>query len=202
MNVRLQYPIKFSASIWYDGQLRINTYHVRLWLLTNTLDPDSHNIAIDRMKYFIHGRLDSSILINDEHKDHIQALHSAGLRVTSFPGEPIDQMIGIMLYSKLSSIMEGRMLIGEVEITSDLSEGVVYMHNEEENLGPFDAEGWWHNPDLTQCDTDLLSEEKVMNLAKSIIWRELNLNWPDESGNNEDTGNTIIFTDFNRNETK
>jgi hypothetical protein len=201
MNVRLQYPIKFSASIWYDGQLRINTYNVRLWLLTNTISPNDHNIAIDRIKYFVHGRLDSSIFISDEHRDQIQALHASGVRVTSFPGEPIDQMIGIMLYCKLTSIMEGRLLLGEVEISSELSEGIVYMHNEEEILGPYEDEGWWHNPDLTQCDTELLGDEKVMSLAKSIIWRELGLNWADVEST-EDTGNTIIFTDFNRNETK
>ena len=201
MNVRLQFPLKFSASIWYDGQLRINTYNVRLWLLTNTMCPEDHNIAIDRIKYYTLGRLDSSIFINSDQVDQIHAMHAAGLRVTTVPGEPIDQMIGIMLYCKLSAIMEDKIIVGEVEVYSDISEGIVYMHNEEESLGPFEGVGWWHNPDLTQCDTELLGEEKVMSLAKSIIWRELGLNWY-EAEPKEDTGNTIIFTDFNRNETK
>jgi hypothetical protein len=203
MNVRLQYPFKFTAGIWYDGQLKMNNYDVRLWLLTNSVEPDSHNIALERVKYFIHGRLDSSILISDKNIDQIQHLHSIGLKLTSFPSEPVDQIIGIMLYSKLSAIMEGRMILGEVEITSELGGGVVYMHNEEENLGPFELGGWWNDADLTQCDSNLISEGKIMSLAKSKVWRELELNWPeDDTVNSSDSGNTIIFTDFNRNDTK
>ena len=77
------------------------------------------------------------------------------------------------------------------------------MHNEEENLGPLDCSGWWNDPDLTQCDSNLVGEEKVMSIARSTIWRELELNWPEEeSSNTDDTGNTIIFTDFNRNDSK
>ena len=201
MNVRLQYPFKFTAGVWYDDQLKMNNYDVRLWLLTNSTEPESHNIALERIRYFVHGRLDSSILISEDHKERIKQIHDSGLRVTSFPGDPVDQIIGIMLYSKLSAIMEGKMLLGEVEITSDLGGGVVYMHNEEENLGPLEKEGWWHDSDLTQCDFNLIGEEKVMSLAKSTIWRELELNWPGAEPK-EDTGNTIIFTDFNRDGTK
>ena len=202
MNVRLQYPFKFTAGVWYDGQMKMNNYDVRLWLLTNSVDPDSHNIALERIRYFIHGRLDSSILISSEHAEQVKQLHATGLRITTMPSDPVDQIIGIMLYSKLSSIVEGRMIIGEVEISSDLGGGVVYMHNEEENLGPLEQVGWWHNSDLTQCDSDLVGEEKVMSIAKNTIWRELELNWTDELAESSDTGNTIIFTDFNRNETK
>lgn len=202
MNVRLQYPFKFTAGVWYDGQMKMNNYDVRLWLLTNSVDPDSHNIALERIRYFIHGRLDSSILISSEHSEQVKQLHATGLRITTMPSDPVDQIIGIMLYSKLSAIVEGRMIIGEVEISSDLGGGVVYMHNEEENLGPLEPVGWWHNADLTQCDSELVGEEKVMSIAKNTIWRELELNWTDESAETTDTGNTIIFTDFNRNETK
>lgn len=201
MNVRLQYPFKFTAGIWYDGQLKMNNYDVRLWLLTNSTDPDSHNIALERVRYFIHGRLDSSILISSEHEEQVKQLYATGLRITTLPADPVDQIIGIMLYSKLSAIVEDRMLIGEVEISSDLGGGVVYMHNEEENLGPLEQVGWWHDADLTQCHSELIGEEKVMSLAKSTIWRELELNWPDAEPK-EDTGNTIIFTDFNRNDSK
>ena len=203
MNVRLQYPFKFTAGVWYDGQMKMNNYDVRLWLLTNSVEPDSHNVALERIRYFIHGRLDSSILISSEHADQVKQLHATGLRITTLPGDPVDQIIGIMLYSKLSAIMEGRMILGEVEINSDLGGGVVYMHNEEENLGPLEQSGWWHDADLTQCHSELIGEEKVMSLARSTIWRELELSWPEEeSKSTEDTGNTIIFTDFNRNDSK
>ena len=180
----------------YDGDIKVHT------TMNRGMTPEEiADIAIERIRYFIQGKLDSSILISSDNKDNVKQLHATGLRITTLPGDPVDQIIGIMLYSKLSAIMEDKIIVGEVEVYSDISEGIVYMHNEEESLGPFEGVGWWHNPDLTQCDTELLGEEKVMSLAKSIIWRELGLNWH-ESETKEDTGNTIIFTDFNRNETK
>jgi hypothetical protein len=34
-----------------------------------------------------------------------------GINVTTLPEEPVDQIIGMMLYYKLNAIMEGRMIV-------------------------------------------------------------------------------------------
>ena len=201
MNVSLQYSIDFMGAIYYDGRLQLNSYSVSLQMLTTSPQAMITNIAMERIKAFVMGELDSVVFIHREHEAQAELLQAVGANVCTLPDEPVDQIIGIMLYSKLSAIIEDRMIIGEVEISSDLGGGVVYMHNEEENLGPLEPAGWWHDADLTQCHSELVGEEKVMSLAKSTIWRELELSWPDAEPK-EDTGNTIIFTDFNRNETK
>ena len=50
-------------------------------------------------------------------------------------------------------------------------------------------------------DTKLLFGDNALK-HRSEQWRDLNLGWPSEEVADQDTGNTIIFTDFNRNETK
>lgn len=203
MNVRLQYNVALTAGVYYDGSMRMNNYNIRLWMITNTTDGESHNIAFERLKYFIIGCLESSVLINQNNAEACQRLTDAGIRITTLPEEPIDQIIGIMLYSKLNAIMEGRMDIVEVEVGSVMGDGMIYLHAEQENLGPFEEPGWWNSPDLLHYDSKLLADDKIMNLNRNALWRELNLAWPEDTvTDTSDTGNTIIFTDFNRNDSK
>ncbi len=201
MNVRLQYPTTLLAGVQYDGQLRLNQYNLRLWLLTNTTDNECHNIAFERLKFFIKHCLESSIFINQADTDSCKLYTAAGARLTTLPDAPVDQIVGMMLYSKLNAIMEGYISVMEVEISSDLGDQMIYMHCEEENLGPFLDKGWWNDPDPMHWDISIVADDKIMNLNRNFVWRDLELDWP-KKDTEEDTGNTIIFTDFNRNDSK
>ena len=201
MNVRLQYPTTLLAGVHYDGRLQLNNYNLRFWLLTNTVDNECHNIAFERLKFFIRHCLESTVFINQADADSCRLYTAAGARLTTLPDAPVDQIIGMMLYCKLNAIMEGRIELVEIEIGSTLGENITYLHSDLESLGPFENEGWWHEVDLVYHNTDIFETSKVMSLNRSAIWRDLGLEWPD-TAEKEDTGNTIIFTDFNRNETK
>lgn len=201
MNVRLQYPTALTAGVHYDGQLRMNNYNLRVWMITNSTDGDAHNIAYERLKLFISQCLESSVFINHADKEACRLYHAAGIKLTTLPEEPIDQIIGMMLYCKLNAIMEDQISVVEVEISSELGDRMIYMHSEQENLGPFSDNGWWNDSDPIHWDSTLVADDKIMNLNRISAWRELGLQWPEEE-TPKDTGNTIIFTDFNRNETK
>ena len=101
MNVRLQYPTTFTAGIFYAEELRMNNYRVNLHLTTGEATGDEHNVALDRVKYFLHNQISNSVFINKENLSSCQALTGAGIRITTVPEEPVDQVIGIMLYCKL-----------------------------------------------------------------------------------------------------
>ena len=53
MNVRLKYSTYFPAGIFYAGQYKINQYRVTLHFVTGSLDPEDHNTALERVKYFL-----------------------------------------------------------------------------------------------------------------------------------------------------
>lgn len=201
MNVRLLIPIKFTAGVYYNDQLRMNNYSIQMFMLTNSVDGESHNIAVERARVFIQTQLDSSVFINRSNHEQCRKLADAGIKVVTLPEEPVDQIVGMMLYCKLNAIMEERMDLVEIEISSDLGENVIYLHSEAEHLGPFDNDGWWHDADLIYYDTELVETDNVMPLNRAAIWRELGLNWP-ETEENKQTGNTIVFADFSRDETR
>jgi hypothetical protein len=204
MNVRLRYSTVFTAGIFYDDQMRMNNYQVKLHLTTNSEEGDDHNIALDRIKYFLHNQLNSTVFINSADTAQCRSFTSAGIKITTLPEEPLDQVVGIMLYCKLNAILENRMIIDEIEICSELGENIVYLHNSEDAQGPFADTGWWLESDSVHCDLAFFGNEKTVALHHiGAGWRDLGLQW-DESViiniNNND--NKVVFADFAKDETK
>lgn len=202
MNVRLQYTTGFTAGIFYANELRMNNYHIRLSLTTITEDGNDHNVALDRVKYFIHNQLAHSVFINGTDSEHCQSLSAAGVRITNLPDEPVDQIVGIMLYCKLNAVMEDRMVITEIEFSSDLGDNVVYLHNSEEAQGPFVDTGWWNESDTSHCDISI-DQSKVVTINQGDSWRGAGLNWSDETVTTVfNSDNKVLFADFAKDETK
>lgn len=201
MNVRLQYPATFTAGVIYHGALRMNTYTARIWMTTATEEPVDHTVAYERMRYMFDQILDSSVFIDHTDTDRCRALIDAGVNIITLPAEPVDQIIGLMLYSKLNAIMQDRMIVHDIEVSSALGEGMVYLHSDEETVGPFAEDGWWNDPDPLCCHRAMLHTNNVMTMTSAPSWRDLELSWKDDR-DSADTGNTIVFADFNRNESK
>jgi hypothetical protein len=201
MNVRLEYTMPFTAGVFWEDRMSMNNYLARVYMITNCSDPVSQNVAFERIKYFVYSELNSTIFVSREHEDTCKKLINAGLKITTLPADPVDQLIGIMLYCKLNAVMEGLMVVNEIELSSDLGENMVYLHAADESLGPFEVAGWWHDSDPIHCDTDLISNDKVVAIHRAGAWRELNLAWPD-SESTETSDNTVVFAEFQNNETK
>ena len=192
MNVRIKFPINFTAGIFYRDELQMNNYMVTLSMLTNSLDGKINNIALDRIKYIIYTEIESSIFINSADNERCAKFIDAGLKITTIPDTPVDQLIGIMLYHKLSAITEDRLLIEEIEISSSLGEGLIYVHGEHENVDELSIPDWWKSVDLVHCEPELIGSDEIVTLANLTVWRDLDLAWPDEEKESE-TGNTVVF---------
>ena len=200
MNVRIAQLVGFNAGAWYDGALEMNQYTVKLWMITQCDSAEEQNIAFRRAKHFIHGELESTIFIDDEEKSKCADLARAGLNITTLPGEPADQLIGIMLFHKLNAIMEGRIAVVEVEISA--GDAVIYLHGENETSDDLLRPDWWTSSDLTHSEFTLEDSEKVLSIPQATNWRDLNLAWPGTE-ESPDTGNIVVFADFKQpNDTK
>ena len=199
MNVRLQYDLDFLAGIYYDDHLQINSYSVSMSLLTKTADAASTNTAMNRLKAFMHGELANTVFINQDARERAEMLNIMGVNVTTLPEEPVDQIIGMMLYYKLNAIMEDRMTVVRLDLMSVLGDSVWYQHDaEEDSPGPFRAEGWWHEP--TVQHNTIEADGLATNVLKVVpnAWVEYGLTWPEETA--ESTANTVVFANFTKNE--
>ena len=196
MNVKLQYDFEFLAGVYYEDRLQMNHYSISVNLITQTDDVVATNVAMDRVKYFVHGILDSTVFINQTN-ERAEIMNLFGINVTTLPQEPVDQIVGMMLYYKLNAIMEGRMTITRLDISSVLGDSVWYQHSDEDGAGPFAEDGWWHQAN-TQHDS---VEATVMpdNVVKvtSTGWNEVSLDWPDNTIQN---ANTVVYANFSKHE--
>jgi len=198
MNVRLQYDLDFLAGVYYNNQLQMNHYSVSMNLLTKTKDSVSTNIALDRIKLFVAAAMESTVFINQENQEQAEFFQMIGANVTTLPEEPVDQIVGMMLYYKLNAIMEGRMEIVNLDISSTLGDSVWYQHDEEDLSGPFAADGWWHQASMQHdsMDAEPVSDNVVKVTATG--WHEMNLDWPENA--NGATRAKILYANFPRNE--
>ena len=204
MNVRLQYTIPFTAAVHYQDRLIMNNYLLRTYMITNTSNAENHNIAFERLKYFITEEMDSTVFINSTCVEACERYLAAGMKITTLPNEPVDQTIGVMLFCKLNAIMEDRITIVETELSSAIGDNMVYMHGEHETTDNLIFPEWWNTADVVHCDADLIDSDNVLSLLRSNVWQELDLGWPDTepaSEPSEATGN-IVFADFGKDETK
>ena len=193
MNVRIAQLFHFNAGSWYDNSLEMSEYSVKLWMITNTYNALEQNIAITRVKHFIFNHLDSTIFVNSAEKSKCAEFIRAGLNITSTPGDPADQLVGIMLFHKLNAIMEDRIKIVEIEVSA--GGGVIYLHGENETSDDLVLPDWWATADLTHCDLELVETDKVLSIPQNNAWRDHGLAWPDEPAD-ETTGNVVVFADF------
>lgn len=192
MNVRIAQLLSFNAGTWYDNYLQMTEYTIKLWMITNTYNEQEQNIAIRRAKHFIFEELENTVFIDSADESKCVELAQAGLNVTTIPGAPADQIIGIMLFHKLNAIMEDRIKIVEIEIST--GSGIVYLHGENETSDDLIQPNWWSSVDLVHNDIVDHHTENLVSLQPTACWRDLELAWPVDDST--DSGNTIVFANF------
>ena len=185
----------------------MTNYTLALKLLTQTMDPQDQNIALERVKYFLLNELHSTIFINQTDVERAEVFTDVGLNVTTLPEEPVDQVVGIMLFHKLNAIMEGRMKITEIRFSSEAGDSIEYFHGENEHTELFPESGWWHEPTLKHSDVELEDDENeesdnVVAINADDEWADQELGWA-QAEVTQDIGQ-VVFANFTQssNETK
>jgi hypothetical protein len=197
MNVRLKYDFPFTAGIYHNGSFYMNNYTLRVLMATVSEDPNDQTTAFERLKYFIYTCMESTIFIDAAETEQCNRYVQAGLHITTMPGAPVDQLIGIMLYHKLNAVMENRMIVYETEISSAVGEYMVYLHSEEENTVGYVQPEWWTTTDLIHSEFAPVNSDNVVAIPHATAWRDLDLSWTDDA-TGDATGNVVVFADFKK----
>lgn len=199
MNVKLRYNTDLLGAVYFDNRLQINNYSVKIGLVTHVTDNVETNIAIERLKCMLHHELQSVVWFHERHTPQARIMQDLGTRVAILPEEPVDQVIGMVLYSKLNAIMEERVTVTNLDIASALGEWIWYSHDETEHLGPLNMPGWWSDPTPAYDSNANTAEGHNVVTIRQRQWHEYELNWhsDDETGSDD---NRVVFTQFPRRE--
>lgn len=192
MNVRLEYQFQFTAGTYLDGKLCMNNYYIKLELITQSVDGVEQNIALDRMRHMLFNHFQDCVFIQDTESDAIDKFQTADINVVVLPETPVDQIIGIMLYCKLNAIMQERLFITQLKISSDLGQNLWYLQNDEEEVGPFEYVGWWHTSDPNTFEKNT-NYSNIIRLQKNASWHDYHLEWEDELLIKDDDSTVLAF---------
>lgn len=197
MNARLKKSFGFYTGTVFEDRFMVNHFNVELNLVTVSGDNAEQNTAYERMKYWIFRVMDDSILIeNDSSK--LQQYLDTGARLLVLPDEPVDQIVGIMLYLKLNAIMENRMVVTDVEIWSTQGDSMSYIHSHGENVGTGLAQnGWWVDPKPTWHAGRPRGDGKIVSLDRMAEWKDFGLDWNQDQ---DEAKESVVFANFARDE--
>ena len=196
MNVRLEYDMNWRAAIWFEDRLQINDYSAELSIHTNTDNHEDHVTCMARLNHFVYHELTNTVFIKQTNQDQLRALAAAGIKMTTMPEEPIDQIIGIALYCKLNAILQERMFVNGVTVQSDLGDNVRYLHNDHDSTGPLGQEGWWQDFSPVHSNFKPSANKKhVVKLNRTLTWQDLDMEWSDVEPV-DNAGNTVVFAKF------
>jgi len=194
---RLKKTLSWSAGLVYQDEFYVNHYEAAVSLVTVSRDSDQQNIAYERIKFWTQRVMDGAIFL--AHDDaRLSVWQDTGARIIVLPDEPVDQIIGIMLYLKLNLIMENRMVITDIEISSLVGDHTSYLHSHGEGLGEgLEKSGWWTDPRPVWSDVVVKKTSgKIVSLSKSMEWSEHGLAWDMPAPSND----TVVFARFPKNE--
>lgn len=193
MNVRLQTNLEFLGAVYFADELQLNSYQVNLGLVTNTKNTLKINVAMERLKAFVYSELANAVYIHQDRTDVAEILQMIGSNIVTLPEEPVDQIVGMMLYSKLNAIMEGVMTVVSLDLSSSLGDDVWYQHDDEDSLGPFAAEGWWHLPTVQHDSLSVVGGDAKVVEVRPNAWIDYGLMWPEETTNKD---HSVVYANF------
>lgn len=191
MNVRLEFTTSVLAGVHWQDSVLFNNYWIHLNMITVTTDHMEQNVALERAKYILYNCVKNSVFVDAKEKTAIKRLEAAGAKVIPLPAQPVDQIVGMMLFCKLNAVMEGRLLVTQLKVSSEVGDDIVYCQDDSENMGPFDAKGYWSFADPI-C-TDLKHHGKVVSLSTVSKWQSLDLQWNQEEESEPTTTNIVAF---------
>jgi len=181
MNTRIEKDFYFHAALHFEKDFYINTYDLTLSMLIETNCPREQQIAIDRVDYYLKNIFTNCIFVHMLDDTSIKKYKTAGLRVCQIPEEPWDQVIAMVLLTKLNSIMENRIKITDMVLGSVMSEGVRYSIVSEEAENVLSGKNWWNTATMTISNEDASQGENVVKLFYEDEWAEQNLSWREKS---------------------
>ncbi len=199
MNVKLSKKFRFRTMLVnseWDGPV-IASYSCSITMYTATDDVVAHNVAYSRIQYWIRNVMQDSIMISKDNQ-RLNEWQATGARCLIIPDDPVDQLVGIMLFCKLTAMTQDRLIIHEVSLHSDLDDDVVYHHDIDDELGIFEENDWWLNPGpgYESRPHKHRIKDKVIELDRSEEWKDMGLDWH----NTKESVNTIVKARFTPND--
>jgi hypothetical protein len=175
MNSRVEKDFYFLSAVHIMDTYWVNAYEVTVSMIVETENEVEANVAIERISHYIDSAIQNSIFIDRAASEKIEKYKEAGMKVCCTPGLPHDQVVASILMLKLNAIMENRITITDIVLTSKLNGDLRYNVVLEVAEEYYSGNNWWNKSDISiNCTTD---DTNIVKLFDDNEWKSLNLGW-------------------------
>lgn len=180
---RIQKEYSFLAGVYFENKINLNLFDINMSMVVDTESFEDQNVANGRLNYFFHDVIEDCMFVNEKNTTIIDKLIDLGSTVCTLPDDPWDQVIGVVMFKKINSILEGRIILTDLLIGSKLGGGVKFDLMDEELTDMCIDKKWYNQPFPNINDVhNQKTGKKVVSLFKEN-WSKVNLNWKENAGN-------------------
>ena len=167
MSNSFSWSTKFKSIIVVDSELFQNEYNVKLHITPYTADLGEQTRYFDRIKSLFEQIFANTITTWRDEKLYSILRETSMNRFIELPKPPYDQIMAAVLFCKANSVLDGKILVNKLELSSWQGDGITYSVDKDskelllldttnwftEKYSQFDP--WWLRQDTATYDREL-----------------------------------------------
>jgi hypothetical protein len=166
MSNTFSWKTKFKSIIIVDGELFGNEYHIKISLTPHTADLKEQTEYFDRLKNLFEMVFANTITTWRDEKLYHTLKKTSNNRFIELPKPPYDQIMAAVCFCKANSILDSKIVINHIELSSWQGDGITYtVDKDSKELILLDAPDWFSDkytkfdPWWLRADTATYDEE-------------------------------------------
>ena len=167
MSNSFAWKTKFKSIIIVDSELFQNKYEINIHITPYTADLQEQTKYFDRIKNLFDFVLANTITTWRDEPLYKNLIKHSKNRFIELPRPPYDQIMAAVCFCKANSILEGKIIVNKIELSSWQGDGITYTVDKDskelllldtphwfsEKYKNFDA--WWLRADTATYDREL-----------------------------------------------
>ena len=134
----------FKSIIVVDGELFNNDYTIKLHITPITTDLQEQGDYFERLKMLFESVLANTITASRDEKLYSILEKNTSNRFIQLPRQPYDQLMAAVCFTKANAVMQGKIIINELELSSYQGDGITYrIVKEGPEIELLDVDNWF-----------------------------------------------------------
>ena len=167
MSNQFSWKTKFKSIIIVDGELLPNEYTLIIFISAHTANLKEQSDYFERLKNLFERVFSNTITTWRDEKLYALLKANTNNRFIELPKPPYDQIMAAVCFCKANSILDSKITINHIKLSSWQGDGITYMVDKDskelilldrpdwfsEKYNKFDP--WWLRPDTATYDEEL-----------------------------------------------
>jgi len=141
---KFSWNTKFKSIIVVDNELFNNEYQIKLHITPVTVNLQEQGDYFERLKMLFENVFANTIIASRDEKLYQVLEKETNNRFIQLPRQPYDQLMAAVCFTKSNAILQGKIIINELELSSYQGDGITYsIVKEGPEIQLLDIDNWF-----------------------------------------------------------